>query len=48
MELMPKVEVRLVDGTFVIHAPGYKKVAVLSLYGKPWERADGALCDGGG
>jgi hypothetical protein len=30
------------DGTIVIHAPGYRKIAVLSLYGKPWERADGA------
>jgi hypothetical protein len=48
MELAPKVEVRLVDGTFVIHAPGYKTIAVLSLYGKPWERADGAGCAGGG
>lgn len=38
MDFAPAVEVRLVDGVFVIHAPAYQDITVLSLYDKPWER----------
>ncbi|MBI3986082.1 MAG: hypothetical protein HY343_04140 [Lentisphaerae bacterium] len=38
MTLDPQVEIRLVDDTFVIRAPGYAVIAVNSIYNKPWIR----------